>query len=358
MARSAEESSALTFPFPVPPASGDVLEVFPGLFSVRMPMPLKLNHVNVWVLDDGDGLMLIDTGIADEVTQECLRQARAKLPKKPLTRVLVTHHHPDHCGLADQICEEHGAELLISAQAYEAALVLQHHSRGTDAPSMAASLAKHGLSPQAQQYLIDTANELDALKPGMPAAYTALSDGDTVRVGARDCRVIFGQGHAPDHVCLYAPGPGYGGAGGFLISGDMLLPNISTHVGSPAAWLPGNPVGQFQTSVRRLAALPADTFVLPSHGAPFYGARERVAELERHHEQRCQVMLAVLVEPRSAGEMLAVVFRRELDPLQLMFAMHEAIAHLEYMTERGDLDRLEGDDGVTRYVRKDIRRDR
>ncbi len=197
---------ALTFPWPVPPEPGEALEVAPGLYSVRMPLPLKLDHVNVWVLDDGDGLMIVDTGIADERTPELLRQARTRLPHKPITRVLVTHHHPDHCGLADQICEEHGAELLISARAYEAALILQHRSRGTDAPSTAASLAKHGLSPQAQQFLVDHADELDVLKPGMPSRYTALADGDTVRAGSYDWQVIFGQGHAPDHVCLYAPG--------------------------------------------------------------------------------------------------------------------------------------------------------
>ena len=151
----------------------------------------------------------------------------------------------------------------------------------------------------------------------------------------------------------YTEGPVFEG-----ISGDMLLPNISTHVGSPATWLPGNPVAQFQHSVRKLAALPADTLVLPSHGAPFRGARERVVELERHHEQRCLTLLTALGEPRSAAELLTVVFNRELDPLQLMFAMNEAIAHLEYMTDRGDLDRIDGDDGVTRYVRKDARKRR
>ena len=343
----------LTFPYPEPPAPGEVLEILPGLYSVRMPLPLQLDHINVWVLDDGDGLLVVDTGIADERTPALLRAARTRLPKKPITRVLATHHHPDHCGLADQICEEHGAELLMSAQAYEAALVLQRSEKGTDATSIAASLAKHGLSPEAQRFLIDHEADLAALKPGMPPAFTDLADGATVAVGGRDCRVIFGQGHAPDHVCLYAPGPRADGAGGFLISGDMLLPHISTHVGSPATWQPGNPVTQFQQSVRRLAALPADTLVLPGHGGPFYGARERVTELERHHEQRCLTMLGALDEPLSAGELLAVVFRRELDPLQLMFAMNEAIAHLEYMTDRGDVRRIEGEDGVIRYMRAD-----
>jgi glyoxylase-like metal-dependent hydrolase (beta-lactamase superfamily II) len=361
-------SPALTFPFPEPPAPGEFLEILPGLRWVRLPLPLKLDHVNVWVLDGGDGLTVIDTGIADETTQTLLRQVRAGLPKRPLKRLLVTHHHPDHCGLADRLVEENGAELLISALAHEAGVVLQHRDRGTDARSMAASLAKHGLSPEAQRFLVDHEHEFDMLKPGMPPEFTPLAEGDTVSLGDYSCRVIFGEGHAPGHVCLYcggdaaAPagaargaGVATGGGRGFLISGDMLLPDISTHVGSPATWVPGNPVAQFQKSVRRLAAMPADTLVLPSHGVPFLGLRERVAELEVHHEQRCATMAAALGEPRSAGELLEVVFQRELDALQLMFAMNEAVAHLEYMTDRGQLERIEGDDGIVRYVRKDDR---
>jgi glyoxylase-like metal-dependent hydrolase (beta-lactamase superfamily II) len=342
-------SAALTFPFPEPPAPGESMEILPGLHWVRMPLPLKLDHVNVWVVDDGDSLTIVDTGIADDRTTALLCQVRGALPRRPLSRVLITHHHPDHCGLADRLVEEHGAELLISGLAHEAGLILQHRAKGTDARSTAASLAKHGLSPEAQRFLVEREHEFDMLKPGIPEKFTPLEEGDTLTLGGYDCRVIFGQGHAPDHVCLYCAGAG------FLISGDMLLPDISTHVGSPAAWLPGNPVAQFQKSVRRLATLPADTLVLPSHGVPFSGIRERVAELEVHHEQRCATMAAALAEPRSAAELVEVVFQRELDALQLMFAMNETVAHLEYMTERRQVERLEGEDGIVRYLRMDAR---
>ncbi len=353
---------ALTFPFPEPPAPGESLEVLPGIHWVRLPLPLKLDHVNVWALEDGEGLTIIDTGLADAQTQDLLRRVRATLPRRPLRRILVTHHHPDHSGLADRLCAEHGAELLMSSQAHEAGLVLQHRQKGTDAVATAARLAKHGLPPQAQRALIEGEHEFEQLKPGIPPDFTPLEEGDTVTIGDYSYRVIFGQGHAPDHVCLYCAGGAGGadeagartrGAAGFLISGDMLLPDISTHVGSPATWLPGNPVEQFQKSVRRLAELPDDTLVLPSHGVPFLGLRERVAELEAHHEQRCRTIAAVLDEPRSAAELLEVVFQRELDALQLMLAMNEAIAHLEYMADRGQVERLEGDDGIIRYVRKE-----
>ena len=361
-------SAALTFPFPEPPAPGESLQLLPGLYWVRLPLPLKLDHVNVWALDDGDGLTIIDTGIADDRTVALLRQVRTGLPRRPIGRVLSTHHHPDHCGLADRLVEEHGAELLMSSLAHEAGLILQHRQKGTDPRSMAAGLAKHGLSPEAQRFLVEHEHEFDVLKPGIPPEFTALEEGDILSLGGYSCQVIFGQGHAPDHACLYSEGgaaarsaigsdagraPDAGPGAGFLISGDMLLPDISTHVGAPAAWLPGNPVAQFQESVRRLAALPADTLVLPSHGMPFHGLRERVTELEVHHEQRCATMAAALGVPRSAAELLEVVFQRELDALQLMFAMNETIAHLEYMTERGQLERLEGEDGIVRYVRKE-----
>jgi len=277
----------------------------------------------------------------------------------------VTHHHPDHCGLADRICEEHGAELLMSAQAYEAALVLQHRAKGTDATSIAADLAKHGLAREAQRFLIDHESDLDYLKPGMPPRFTALADGDTMSVGGRTLEVIFGQGHAPDHVACTRRAPGAAAWAGRAArpAGPVASSSLATCCcrTSPRTWArprPGCRATPWPSSRSRCGAwrlcLPTP-FVLPSHGAPFYGARERVAELERHHEQRCLTMLALLGEPRSAAELLAEVFKRDLDPLQLMFAMNEAVAHLEYMTDRGDAQRQEGEDGIIRYVRKDTR---
>jgi glyoxylase-like metal-dependent hydrolase (beta-lactamase superfamily II) len=398
--------AGLTYPFPVPPGPGEIREILPGIHWIRLPLPLKLDHVNVWVLEDGESLTVIDTGVNDgrtvalwrdlagnapglpgaaDATEAAAGRASggpaAALPGRPIRRIMVTHHHPDHCGLADRMTEEHGAELVMSSAAHEASLVLQYREKGTDARSTAERLAGHGLSPAAQKFLIENEAQFERLKPGVPAAFTPVDDGDVLSTAGYSWRVIFGQGHAPDHVCLYCGDPPAGAVAagpaaaaaptpaplgvtgpaagaravrrpGILISGDMLLPHISTHVGSPATWLPGNPVALFQQSVQRLAELPADTLVLPSHGDPFLGLRERVAELHVHHEERCRTIAEALAERRSAGELLQVIFQRELDPLQLMLAMNEAVAHLEYMMERGELERLVGADGITRYVRK------
>jgi glyoxylase-like metal-dependent hydrolase (beta-lactamase superfamily II) len=236
----------------------------------------------------------------------------------------------------------------MSSAAHEAGLVLRDRQKGTDMRSTAARLAGHGLSAEAGAFLVDHAADLESLRPGLPAEFTPLADGDTVTTGCYTWRVIFGQGHAPDHVCLYgeeaagaggsgaaggaggtgspgdaarvaprgaedpaaaaAPAPGAAGSARVLISGDMVLPHISTHVGSPAAWLPGNPVALFHESLRRLAELPADTLVLPGHGIPFVGLRERVAELERHHEEL--PMITTRWRTRSAAELLQVIFQR------------------------------------------------
>ena len=140
----------------------------------------------MWVVDDGDGLTIIDTGIADETTGALLRQVRASLPRRPVKRILVTHHHPDHCGLADRLVEEHRAELLMSSLAHEAGVILQHRAKGpTRGPSP--QLAKHGLSPEAQRFLVDHEHEFDMLKPGIPPEFTPLAEGDTVSLGRYSC---------------------------------------------------------------------------------------------------------------------------------------------------------------------------
>ena len=159
----------LTFPFPGPPAPGESLEILPGIHWVRLPLPLKLDHVNVWVLEDGDGLTdHRHRGGRTRGRRELLRQVRSTLPQRPLTRILVTHHHPDHCGLADRLVEENGAELLMSTLAHEAGLVLQRREKGTDARSTAGRLAGHGLSAEARDFLVENESQFETLKPGLP----------------------------------------------------------------------------------------------------------------------------------------------------------------------------------------------
>jgi glyoxylase-like metal-dependent hydrolase (beta-lactamase superfamily II) len=181
--------------------------------------------------------------------------------------------------------------------------------------------------------------------PEFPASYRRLMAGQTHRIGGRDWRVMMGYGHAPEHALLYCEELGV------LIAGDMILPKISTNVSVWAIEPEGNPLALFLDSIERLAALPATTLVLPSHGLPFYGMRERVAQLQEHHRLRLAELHEVCDTPRAAADVLATLFRRPLDAQQTFFAMGEAMAHLHHLHAEGRLARAAGQDGVVRYSR-------
>ncbi len=181
--------------------------------------------------------------------------------------------------------------------------------------------------------------------PAIPATYRRLFADQSLRIGDHDWRTIVGHGHAPEHMSLYCAELGV------LISGDMLLPRISTNVSVMACNPDGDPLGLFLASIDKFRALPADTLVLPSHGRPFRGLHARIDQLHTHHAERCAVLQRCLSrQRRSAAELIAVLFNREIpDPHQTMFAMGEAIAHLNYLEHAGKLQRVDND-GVTRFV--------
>jgi glyoxylase-like metal-dependent hydrolase (beta-lactamase superfamily II) len=181
--------------------------------------------------------------------------------------------------------------------------------------------------------------------PEFPGSYRRIMDGEVLAIGAHDWQVIAGYGHAPEHAALWCASLGV------LISGDMLLPSISTNVSVWSVDPEGDPLGQFLQSIRRYAALPAETLVLPSHGLPFRGAAERVRQLEAHHAARLADVASACAEaPRSAADVLELLFRRKLDTHQMFFAMGEAIAHLHFLERAGSLRRAVGADGVTRFA--------
>jgi glyoxylase-like metal-dependent hydrolase (beta-lactamase superfamily II) len=223
---------------------------------------------------------------------------------------------------------------------------MEYREGGFDPWSSVARLGPHGLPDDARAQLLATRDRFGSLRPGLPERFTGVTEGEILQAGRYSWRVIFGHGHAPEHVCLYCQEEGV------LIPGDMVLPHISPHVGSPTTWTQGNPVALFQESLSRLAGLPPDTLVLPSHGTPFVGLRERVLELEVHHRGRCRLIWEALEKPRCAGDLLEVLFTPGLDLLQVVLAMNETMAHLAYLEERGDVDSLAGEDGITRYVRR------
>jgi len=346
----------LQFPHPGAPAAGASLEIVPGLRWLRMPLPFALDHINLWLLQDGPGWTIVDCGIGTELTKGLWEQIFAAYPagetsgaRAPqafqATRVLVTHYHPDHAGLAHWLCERFGVTLWMSQAEYLTAHAIRENLAGYTPDNLLGMYRRNGLPDEDLNKMSLRGNRYRLAVPEFPQNYRRILDGDEVRIGGRDWRVIMGYGHAPEHAALYSPGLGV------LISGDMVLPKISTNISVWSIDPDGNPLKQFLESLRRYAGLPSDTLVLPSHGLPFRGLRERVEQLEEHHRQHFEELYEACERPLSAFEAIPSLFQRELDTHQLFFAMGEAMAHLHCLYYQGSLKRQTGADGVIRYVR-------
>jgi glyoxylase-like metal-dependent hydrolase (beta-lactamase superfamily II) len=343
---NASDPPALAFPFATPPDVGATLEVASGVHWVRMPLPFALDHVNLWVLDGGDGYAIVDTGYGDAATRAVWEaHFRGLLGGRAPARIVVTHYHPDHVGNAAWLGERFGLWPAMTLTEFLAAHVVHDNAAGSGVEDYCRHFAAHGMSAADVEALRARGNRYAVGAPVLPRHYHRLLDGDAVRLGGRDFRVIAGYGHSPEHAALFAAG-----AEPLLVSGDMLLPRISTNVAVHPADAQGDPLQRFLDSLGAYEALPADTLVLPSHGLPFRGAATRVAQLRSHHAERLADLVAAMgAAPLSAAELLPVLFRRPLDLQQRYFAMGEAIAHLNHLWHQGRLTRVLRD-GQVRFA--------
>lgn len=335
---------ALEYPFDRPPEPGQAMRVAPGVGWLRMPLPFALDHVNLWLLEDGDALTAVDTGIGLDAVRERWQQILAA-QARALRRIVVTHGHPDHLGLAQWLAATTGAAVAMTQSEFLAAHAIWHQLPGHSVEDMLALFRGHGLDEERCAALARRGSAYRKGVPALPASFERLLDGTQLAIGGRVWRVIAGYGHSPEHASLYCEELGV------LISGDMLLPRISTNVSVIAAMPHSDPLAWFLDSLQRIKALPADTLVLPSHGFPFKGPRERVEQLVAHHRERCELLLAACDRHRTAGELLELLFPRALDTHQVMFAMGEAIAHLNHLACRGEMSRTGDAQGRIRFVR-------
>jgi glyoxylase-like metal-dependent hydrolase (beta-lactamase superfamily II) len=346
------DESKLEFPHDrTLPAPGEALEVAPGVRWVRMPLPFALDHINLWLLrdraEDGrEGWAIVDCGVADAATRAAWERVFAHhLDGLPVLRVIVTHMHPDHVGNAQWLTERWGCRLWMSATDWNAARIAAQSTTGFGGEAAAAFFREHGLVEEdALAKVRARAGYYASMVPAVPRQYRRLLDGQALRVGAHEWRCIAGYGHAPEHVSLHCA------ALGVLVSGDMVLPRISTNVSVIDIEPEADPLPLYLASIARLRALPPDTLVLPSHGRPFRGLHERIGQLERHHEERlADTLAACRAGPTSAAELLPVLFKRALDLHQTTFAMGEAIAHLHALAGRGAIVQRLHPDGIRRF---------
>jgi len=345
----------LTYPWgDALPQPGTAMSVADGVRWIRMPLPFALDHINLWLLrdeiDGRQGWTIVDCGVSrDEVKALWEQVFETALEGLPVLRVIVTHMHPDHVGLADWLCRRWDAPLWMTMTDYAVARLWSRPATdaaggGPGGEAAVAHFARHGLvDPEAQAQIRRRAAYYPDLVPGMPACFDRIMDGDRISIGGRDWRVIVGYGHAPEHASLYCD------TLAVLISGDMVLPRISTNVSVFDYEPQANPLPLYLNSLRRYDDLPEDALVLPSHGRPFRGLHERVAQQHAHHAERLAEVLDACVEPRSTMDIVPLLFRRKLDLHQLTFAMGEALAHLHALYFEGKLRREAGTDGIVRF---------
>jgi glyoxylase-like metal-dependent hydrolase (beta-lactamase superfamily II) len=335
--------SSLQYPWPQTPAPGTTLEVAPGVRWLSMPLPFQLDHINLWLLEDEGGWTIVDCGIGNAET----RALWEKILPREVKRVILTHYHPDHAGNAGWLCGRFGVEMWTTQGEYLTAHAVRSSSAGYTSEAVLSVFKKNGLDAErtAAMAKMRGNNRYAELVPDFPHSYRRIIEGDVVRIGGRDWHAMVGHGHAPEHLSLYCKELNV------VIAGDMLLSTISTNVSVWSIDPEGDPLRLFLESVARYRELPEDVLVLPSHGKPFRGAHARAGQLEQHHQQRFKELLASLEQPKSANDLLPVLFRRPLDAHQTFFAMGEAIAHLHYLYYAGKARRAVGDDGVVRYAR-------
>lgn len=326
-----------------PPAPGELRALAPAVRWLRMPLPFALDHINLWLLDAEDGTTIVDTGFALPPVQAAWETVLAGLAR-PVRRIVVTHFHPDHLGLAEWLRRRTGAEVLMTAGEFLTGWAVWQEAAGHGVADMLAFFARHGLAAEPLAALEARGNAYRRGVPELPTRYRRLFDGDRLALTGDEWTVQVGHGHAPEHAALYCADAGV------LISGDMLLPRITTNISVFAVTPEADSLQHYLTSLDRWQGLPDDVLVLPSHGLPFRGARARIAALRAHHAERLDQLLdACAATPRSAAEALPVLFDRALDAHQTMFAMGEAIAHLNHLEYSGKLVRRQDRDGVLRF---------
>jgi glyoxylase-like metal-dependent hydrolase (beta-lactamase superfamily II) len=334
--------SSLDYPFPAVPAPGTTLEVAPGIHWLSMPLPFQLDHINLWLLEDDGFWTIVDTGIGNVETRSLWDKI---LEKKQVKRVIVTHYHPDHASNAAWLCKRFGAELWMTQGEYLTAHAVRTSSAGYTTDAVLEVFRKNGLDDERAARMRGPRNRYAELVPEFPLSYRRIIEGDEISIAKNRWRAVVGHGHAPEHLSLFSKELNT------VIAGDMLLSTISTNVSVWSIDPEGDPLRLFLDSIARYRELPDDVLVLPSHGKPFRGAHQRVAQLEEHHKARFQdVMHSLKEKPKSAGELLGVLFRRPLDTHQTFFAMGEAIAHLHYLYYAGRAKRAPGVDGIMRYA--------
>lgn len=333
--------SRIRFPIETPPSGAEMIEVASGIHWIRLPLPMKLDHVNIYALEDGDGWTIIDTGMNTGKTR-ALWEALLTGPLKgrPINRVILTHHHPDHVGLVGWMQREHGAELWTTRTAWLFARMLTLDVQEVWPEETLAFYRSAGMDRDfyEKRRAERPFNFSDVVAP-MPLGFKRLDEGDTVQIGARAFTVRLGQGHAPDHITLWSDD--------VVLAGDQIIANISSNLGVYATEPEADPVGAWFESCARLKPFARpEHLVLPGHKLPYTGLETRLTQLIDNHHTALERLQDYLQQPRTAAECFQPLFKRKIGEGEYGLALVEAIGHLNHLHQLGQATRARRDDGA------------
>lgn len=336
---------SLDYPLGSRPEAGEIIDVTPGIRWLRLPLPFQLDHINVWLLEDEGGWAVADTGLYTETTREIWKHVfQTALESKPVTRVLVTHLHPDHVGCAGWITRKFDVELWMPREEYLLCRVLVADTGKPAPPEGLRFYQRAGFAPDDLDRYMEHFGAFGRVVSPLPESYRQLREGMTIRIGENQWEVIIGRGHSPEHACLFCRELN------LVIAGDQVLPTISSNVSVYPTEPAANPLGHWFDSLRKLKKfLPEDVLVLPAHGKPFNGVHLRLDQLIEEHETGLSRLRTLCQEPRRALDVFPALFKARITGRNLIMATGEAVSHLNYLVERGEMRRREDHGGVHWY---------
>ncbi len=335
--------SPLVDAFEFSPEKGALQQVAEGIWWLKMPLPFDLDHINLYLLEEHDGWVIVDTGLGGKVSRDIWQRVLAEpLASKPLKRVIVTHYHPDHIGSAGWLCQHYQVPLFISQKEYDcAALQLV---QADDTALLLQFLASLGVDQNDALPIIKASGAVLHMYDPLPENYHTLHHDQTLEIGSRQWRVQLADGHSPAHATLYCAELN------LLISGDQVLPRISSNVSVNMNTPDANPLACWLKGLQSLQSLPEDTLVLPAHDAPFYGLHRRLAGLQRSHDELLEKLLGLCTdEYQTVNALTHPLYKRKLQGFNLLLALGECQAHLHYLQSQGKVSSQQNDQGQQLY---------
>jgi len=339
-------AARLVYPYETAPEPGTTREISPGVHWLRMPLPFPPDHINLWLLADSTGWTVVDTGLCrDDGKAHWDKIFATTLRGEPVTRVIVTHFHPDHMGMAAWICDKWNAELWMTAGEWYMARSVHANGSPADVATRVAFYRANGVAETGIGPFAEPNNLYRRGVPEIPPAFRRISGGVPIEIGGHAWLPVIGRGHAPEHACLWCPDLNV------LIGGDILLPRISPNVSVWPNEPFANPLRDYLDCLGNFSPVPAETLIMPAHGLLYRGVHNRIADLRAHHASRLDALAEALDPPKAATDCFHLLFKREIGPHNMGLAVGEALAHLHYLEWEGRVTRARGDDGIWRFSR-------